>query len=144
MGKTAETSLWDWLGKARRGLELLQMERVENALGRSHPDVDGCWMGGAFKIELKTAARPARPTTPVRFKFQPGQSRWLRRRWQCGGAAWLLLQVGSGHDAARYLVPGEMADRVEAGATEADLMFWSWVPGSQTAAETVSVAGHGR
>ncbi len=125
--KTAEKSLWKWLRKAQAELgDKLDMERVENGVVRGTPDVDGCLggllSGSHFKIELKTADRPARRTTPVRFRFQVGQSEWLARRWEVGGRAWLLVQVGSGGNARRFLIAGYEAHRVEAGMTEEALL----------------------
>lgn len=62
-------------------------------------------------IELKWLRRwPARPDTNVRIDhFTDTQRRWLNRRWNLGGNAWLLLQVRSewllftGRDAYDYV-----------------------------------------
>jgi len=47
-------------------------------------------------IELKWLRFwPARETTVVRIEhFTDQQRRWLKRRWELGGNAWLLLQIG--------------------------------------------------
>lgn len=142
MMKTRETSLWAWLRKFHA--DDLHMERVENAASSSHPDVDGCKAGGAFKIELKTADRPARETTSIRTKFQPGQSDWLARRWACGGRAWLLIQVGSAHAARRYLIRGSVAFIVEDGVVEYLLRDLSVTPADATAEQIVSTAAEGK
>lgn len=110
--KTREASLWRWLRGARG--PGVHVERVENGLSRSTPDVEASCGAGGFWLELKTAARPKRPGTSVRFAFQPGQSAWLARRWALDRGAWLLVQVGP----TRYLVPGAFAEDLEEGASE--------------------------
>ncbi len=118
-----ETGLWTWLSKARHELrEALHMERVENSVMRGTPDVEGCLQGyGQFWMELKSSERPARRSTPVRFKVRDREAQvaWLERRCAAGGAAWLLLQVGSGAAQRRiYLVPGYDAVKVYEGVNE--------------------------
>ena len=113
--KTREASLWRWLRGAR--CAGVHIERIENSLSRSTPDVEASVGAGGFWIELKTAARPKKPDTPVRFVFQPGQSAWLARRWKLDCAAWLLVQVGD----ARYLVAGIFAEELQAGVSEKNI-----------------------
>ena len=139
--KTLEKNLWKWLREADLGD--LHLERVENSLGFGFPDVDGQLSEQAFKIELKTAARPKSPTTPVRFKFQHGQAGWLRNRWKIGGRVWLLCQVGSGHGASRYLIRGYRAPEVEAGMTEGQLLAASRILQRDDAATVVTAAAYG-
>jgi len=111
--KTREKSLWRWLSRARVDGSI-HVERVENTLSKSTPDVEASTGKGGFWIELKTAAAPARMETPVRFRFQKGQAFWLRDRWEIDRAAWLLVQV----DDRRYLLAGEYAPRVQDGVPE--------------------------
>lgn len=101
MDKTAETSLWGWLKRGTKKIRELDMQRIENASG-SHPDVEGCFEGVQFWLELKTAEAPKKLGGDVRVKFQPKQIPWAKRRWSVGGNAYVLLQVGS----RRYLIPG--------------------------------------
>jgi hypothetical protein len=75
---------------------MLQSERldpisVENLVYPGTPDVN--YIGGW--IELKVLDKwPTRTSTPVRIShFSPEQRVWLRRRWQRGGCAHLLLVV---------------------------------------------------
>ena len=114
-----ETALWNWLRKARKELRSdLHMERVENGAASGTPDVEGLLTGGSqFWIELKSAPRPKRGG-PVRFKVRAGQVEWLRRRCAVGGRAYLLLQVGSGASARRYLVWGDYAASIMNGVSE--------------------------
>ncbi len=109
--KVSEVALWTWLSQARKSGH--HVERVENTLSRSMPDVEASVGTGGFWIELKTAEKPKRDSTPVRFRFQPGQARWLQKRWDIDQGAWLLCQV----DRERYLIPGGLAMGVEAGLT---------------------------
>ncbi len=120
--KTRETALWRWLRGARKlGY---WVERVENMLAKSMPDVEASTGMGGFWIELKTAAKPARSNTIVRVVFQKGQAKWLRRRWYVDRCAWLLIQVGT----ARYMIPGREAATIEKGVTELELETYAIVP----------------
>ncbi len=120
MSGTRESGLWRWLAKARPVLrDDLHMTRVENSVASGTPDVEGQWAQfGQFWIELKSEARPARDSSKVPFRVRDGQVEWLRRRCAAGGQAWLMLQVGSGRSAGRYLVWGALAHQVRAGVTE--------------------------
>ena len=117
-----ESSLWKWLSKARLALpDTLQIERVENSIAAGFPDVDGFLApAGAFQIELKSTERPARPATPVRFALRgrEKQIEYMRKRWELGGNAFFLLQVGSGSDRILYLAPGNIGAELQRGITE--------------------------
>lgn len=140
-----ENQLWAWLKRAQlHYLEDLHMHRVENSVGRSMPDVEGHLRGcGQFWIELKSTARPSKPTTKVRFKFQDGQPEWLERRWNLGGCAWLLCQVGSGAERRIYMFPGSFASSVASGCTEASLQRFDALQAVRPAPEdAIRVAAH--
>lgn len=125
---TLESGLWSWLSKAR--LELgpaLHMDRIENMLSAGTPDVEGQlnltpWIG-QFWIELKSHERPVRRSTPIRFplKRREAQIEFMRKRWEIGGNAFWLLQVGSGHERRLYLAAGDMGDMLKDGLTESEL-----------------------
>jgi len=103
--KARETSLWKWLRDGTRDMRpRLHLERIENDVGTGTPDVAG-YLGQCFWIELKAAAR--RPM--VDCGVDPDQVRWHRNRANAGGASWFLIQVGSGRDAERFLIPGYRA-----------------------------------
>ncbi len=145
MSKTLEKNLWRWVKDGCRGefpRGLLYMERIENAVGQGHPDVDGCLDCHAFKIELKTAARPANPGTCVSVKFTPAQVPWHERYYGAGGRAFLLIQVGSGHAARRYLIPGRKAAAVKLGVPENTLGELSVAPFDATAKSIVAHAAN--
>lgn len=120
-----EISLWNWLKKSRllyrRSLHLC---RVENSSIKGMPDVEGQVIKACpFWIELKSAKRPAKSTTPVRFptKDREAQVEWAKRRSEVGGRCYMLLQVGSGSDRRIYLVHGLNSQKVHDGLTEQEL-----------------------
>lgn len=120
-----ESSLWVWLKKARYHFrENLDLSRLENLVGAGQPDVEGYLKGkGQLWIELKAADRPKRSTTNVDLKHtRPSQVEWHNKRARLGGISFLLIQVGSGHEARRYLVPGYLVDFIASGVTEGWLM----------------------
>lgn len=123
-----ESSLWKWLAKARLELEdALHFQRIENAIAAGFPDVEGYLTtndaSGAFVIELKSQDRPARSSTPVRFKLKgrDKQIEFMETRWRLGGNAFWLLQVGSGPERRLYLAPGDLGPRLKTGLTESEL-----------------------
>jgi len=122
-----EVRLWEWLRYGLRGVEGLHMRRVENLVGDGDPDVDGCWRGRYFELELKGCDRPAKDGR-LDFDVRQSQVVWHRRRWRCGGNVWLYVRVGKGRDVRRYLVPGGLTGRVKEGVTEAELAAMSLLP----------------
>lgn len=101
------------------------MNRVENSAGKGMPDVEGCLRDGSvghqFWLELKWESRPSDPKTKIKPKFRPQQIPWLHKRAKAGGRCYVLLQVGSGHDARRYLIPGDVAGSLANGWSEEKL-----------------------
>lgn len=127
-----ETSLWKWLSRADAMLDFspdLHWRRVENLVAEGDPDVEGCYKGMAFNIELKVSERPARDTTRVLgpADIRPKQIPWAKARWAAGGSSYFLIQVGSSAKAARYLIPGRDASRI-IGAHEGLLHDMSIIP----------------
>lgn len=85
----SEAALW---AATRKHLRRADLMRVENSVCPGTPDVNGCYRGVEFWIELKKVPRPRRTTTPVRIPhFTPQQRAWIKRR---GRRAFVLLQVG--------------------------------------------------
>lgn len=139
-----ESELWSWLAKARLHFKMnLHMHRIENPVSPGMPDVEGYlrqWhatpgaklkfepgsvvqvgqysTGGQFWFELKTAARPAKASTPIRFKMRPKQVEWAKRRWALGGACYWLLQVGHGGNRRIYMLDGGAGEQIAKGMTE--------------------------
>lgn len=130
-----ESALWETIKKARVVFgDALHLQRIENMLGAGTPDVEGyldyALLGsainrrtGQFWLELKSSARPVRPTTPVRFKLRgrDEQIEFMRRRWALGGNAFFLLQVGAAAKRMIYLAPGDIGTDLKRGLTEAEL-----------------------
>lgn len=113
-----EHSFWDSLHKASREYEGLDLRRVENSLTQGTPDVEGCFFGRSFWIELKSADRPVRPTSALKFDLTIFQARWLQKRWHVGGHAWVLVRVGKGSNSKVYLIPGKSAGLIAETCTE--------------------------
>lgn len=112
-----ESSLWKWLQQAEKKLDFttdLHWRRVENLVAEGDPDVEGCYKGRAFNIELKVADRPARPTTRVLgpSDIRPRQIPWAKARWAAGGRSYFLIQVGSSATARRYLIAGKLGSGI--------------------------------
>lgn len=117
--KVPESSLWDWLKKANLSFrELLHMTRIENTAGDGASDVEGVLDGGPFYVELKSAARPVRPGTPIKVRFEPSQPGWHEARRNAGRMTFVLLQVGAQHQARRYLVESTHIPAMAEGVTE--------------------------
>lgn len=116
------------------------MSRVENAVGSGMADVEGCLDSTQFWIELKCEPRPARRSTPIKPRFEPSQEPWHRRRRLSGGRTFVLLQVGSGAAARRYLLFGKLIPELEKGMTEQRLEALSVISPSASSREVVEAA----
>lgn len=117
--KVPETSLWDWLKKAQLTFKKrLVLNRIENSVGTGASDVEGVLDGGPLWIELKTAARPVRPGTPIKVRFEPTQPEWHEARRDAGRMTFVLLQVGAQHQARRYLLESVHIPALAEGVTE--------------------------
>lgn len=147
MSKTKENRLWQWLREARKVYrDRLVLERIENSLMAGMADVNGSIQdcGDDFWLELKTAAWPSTHGGKIQVKFQPNQPSWLRRRSQIGRNAFVLLQVGSGHKACRYLIDGIYAVQIEKGLTESELTAIALVDPKAKAHEILNAAAMSR
>lgn len=135
---TRESNLWKWLVKDRREFKhRLHMTRIENSAGKSTPDVEGCLNGSQFWTELKCESLPRHPDTPIKPRFQPGQPEWLARRSNAGGLSWVLLQVGKGPSAQRFLIEGQHAAGLAHGATIAQLQRMSVIDPKSNSTEFI-------
>lgn len=126
--KADESSLWEWLSKAEEPLAFdLHMNRVENSAMKGTPDVEACYLTMGFHIELKALERPAKPSTPIDTEISEQQAWWAVRRRLAGGRSFFLIQIGSGHDAKRYLIPATYVESLtENSVTESDLNYMSF------------------
>lgn len=119
-----EAGLWKSLSVVRNTLGGdLHIRRVENAVGMGDPDVEGCYRGNCFHIELKVAPRPARGLTGLRFghDITNEQAEWHTARAEAGGRSFFLIQVGDGAERALYLVPGSLVGFLRSRPTEAEI-----------------------
>lgn len=91
---SSEKNLWRWLSKARITLrDKLHIIRVENHIISGVPDVEGCYDGEQFWIELKSIKKPIREKTLLNVKFRPAQIPWLLRREKANGKAGVLFSI---------------------------------------------------
>jgi len=100
----SEKTLWRWFQKGTRHLERLHLQRVENCLKRGVLDVEGCYRGVAFWLELKAAKEePVNPNARVACEpLKPEQQNFITHRLAAGGNVWLLYGVGR----HKYLMHG--------------------------------------
>lgn len=128
-----ESRLWDWIREGWKTIPNLHVRRVENRVSEGDPDVDGCYRGTYFEVELKGCNRPTNPDTLLDFEVRQAQVVWHRRRCRAEGNNWIYVRVGYGRDIRRYLLRGELASMLRDGMTEAQLLAASVLhPGHNT------------
>jgi hypothetical protein len=108
--RVRESNLWNWLRQAEQHVAPLELfwERIENGIARGTPDIHGVYRCVAFVCELKAIAR----TTTLNCELRNDQALKLRGWWHAGGLSWILVQVGMGRQAVRYLVEGRDAAKL--------------------------------
>lgn len=108
--RNRETALWNWLkghlGELKAHGRRHDVQRVENAVAKGTPDVEGCIDGRTFWCELKVAHPMAGDRVRVRLT-QPQANRALLRE-RAGGRSWVLVRVcgASWRENRHYLVRG--------------------------------------
>jgi len=122
-----ESSLWQRMKKAGKVLaeegHKVDLQRLENAAGAGHPDVEGCIDGVQVWIELKSELRPKRPSTMIRPKCRDSQRDWHKARSEAGCRTnFVLLQVGEAYSARLYLIPGNLYTQITAIEADLDLI----------------------
>lgn len=128
-----ESLFWAGIREDAKDFDRLMLRRVENLLPPTgYPDVDGLWLGEAFKLELKAKARPARPTTGLDLGVTVEQALWNEEYWRCGGSCWFYVRVGKGPEACKYLVRGRDGRVLLDRLTEASLERLSVLPPRHT------------
>jgi hypothetical protein len=112
--RNRESSLWGWLKDHLRELRPLKhhIQRVENAVAKGVPDVEGCIDGRAFWCELKVAYPMS--GGQVRVRIEQSQVNWAIRRCRAGGRSWVLVRVTgrTWRDNRHYLVWGADAQEL--------------------------------
>lgn len=139
-----EANLWYWMKENSKLVPGLHLVRIENALSRGTPDVEGHY-SRSFWIELKGADRPKRASTPVRFDLKPEQRLWLERRWSVGGLAWLYIRVGRDRNVSRYVLapqPAGTLAEVAAGVPEKRLEELALLPPGHAFPELLARVSH--
>lgn len=138
--KVSETTLWEWLNTVKYKLKkALHMCRLENAVGVGASDVEGCFNGVQFWCELKCEARPVRPSTVIKPRFEKTQNPWHRRRREAGGRTYVLLQVGAGAKADRLLFHGKDIPYLTEGDTLDKLKERAIAPSNSSALDLVKL-----
>lgn len=138
-----ESALWTWLSRARKLVKVLRdlhITRIENLAGVGHPDVEGCYLGSQFWIELKVAPRPKRPSTPLRFQepLKQSQAEWMWNRWDAGGKVALLVRAGNDDtEDSLYLIPGRLAFEMMLPHTEDWFRLHSYIVDRPTQVEVL-------
>lgn len=91
--RNRESSLWGWLKDHLKELRprKFHIQRVENAVAKGVPDVEGCIDGWSFWCELKVAYPMA--SDRVRVRIEQAQVNWAIRRCRAGGRSWVLVRV---------------------------------------------------
>ena len=137
-----EVRLWEWLRDGLKPIADLHMRRVENLVMEGDPDVQACWQGRYFELELKGCDRPVRVGSILIFEVRRAQAIYHRKRWRCGGCNWFYVRVGRDQAVARYLVPGIYAKELEAGVTEAQLAGLSVMHPGHSVTDLLNRASH--
>ena len=95
MSRKPEQKLWDWLREKTRSVKSPpELDRVENKVGVSMPDVMFTALGFFGWIELKVIDYDPKEVGvcgPLVKHFTQGQKRWLKSRGKKAGACWFLL-----------------------------------------------------
>jgi Holliday junction resolvase len=81
-----EKNLWGLLRTHWNGPEC-HLQRIETGTQRGVPDVNGCWQGAEFWIELKVAKGNS-------AQLRPEQVAWHLQRARAGGRSWILVRKG--------------------------------------------------
>lgn len=112
--RSRETSLWGWLKDHLKELRPSKhhVQRVENAVAKGVPDVEGCVDGTSFWCELKVAYPMA--NEHVRVRIEQCQVNWAIRRRRAGGRSWVLVRVTgrTWRENRHYLVDGLDAEEL--------------------------------
>lgn len=104
--------------RVHRAIKALDPHAIENLCGRGTPDTTYAYGW----IELKALKEwPKRDSTPVRLHhdLMREQRIWLRRRWQAGGEAYVLLLVEKTQD--WLIFDGPTAGTIIGDATQEEL-----------------------
>jgi Holliday junction resolvase len=117
--RNRETSLWGWLKDHLKELRPLRHHviRIENAIAKGTPDVQGTIAGTSFWCELKVAYPMA--GDKWRIKIEQSQVNFAVRQRRAGGRAWVLVRTcgKSWRDNRHYLIDGLDAHELQSPVT---------------------------
>lgn len=85
--------------------------RLENVVGVGWPDVNGCFEGSEFWIEIKEPTEPKRATTKLfgsNHKVTLEQRNWIKAQLLAGGLAYIYIDTGK----HRLFISGKLADEI--------------------------------
>jgi hypothetical protein len=88
-----------------------RLDRVENLVGNGWPDVNGCFEGVEFWIEIKEPVEPKRPSTPLfgsNHRLSQEQMNWFKRQSLASGLGYVYIDTGK----HRILMGGRLADKI--------------------------------
>jgi penicillin-binding protein-related factor A (putative recombinase) len=141
-----EENLWKWIKKLKFVYRnQLHLNRIENSAGNGMADVNGCFKGIEFWLELKKANKPSNAKTPIKIKFQDGQPIWLKNRYRAGGRVFVAILIGKYSKANRYLIPAsrDLIDKMQNGLTLEELGALSIVnPGASKIEFLAAIVKH--
>ena len=86
-----------------------RIDRLENLVAEGMPDVNGCFCGTEFWIEIKAPTEPKRSTTTLfgsNHKVSVAQKNWMLRQMKAEGNAYFFINT----DKRKMLVSGKLAD----------------------------------
>lgn len=112
--RNRETALWNWLKDHLKELRPRKhdVQRIENAIAKGTPDVEGCIDGETFWTELKVAY----PLWGDRFRIKITQAQVNRAilRERAGGRSWVLVRAcgETWRDNRHFLVRGRDASEL--------------------------------
>lgn len=115
----SESQMWTAL---RPHLSALDPVRIETRDRDGVPDVN--YADGWIELKFKTSLPKQEPSRVELDHFTVEQRNWLRRRWDRGGRAWLLLYVRSA--ATWMLFDGRTAAQV-VGSVKWAVLDWNAV-----------------
>lgn len=134
-----ETALWGWLKDHLKELRAyglkFDVQRVENAVAKGTPDVEGCIAGDTFWCELKVAYEMANDR--LRVRITADQVRRALRREGAGGRSWVLVRVcgRTWRQNRHYLIAGKDSEELLAPVSRTRLEELSAVPSDAAAIE---------
>lgn len=106
----SEKTAYKWL-RDNVALPGDRLDRLENLVAEGMPDVNGCFLGSEFWLEIKSPKEPKRASTPLfgsNHKVSQEQANWMMRQIKAKGRAHFFIVT----DKRRILIDGKYADHI--------------------------------